>query len=467
MLVTPIYEIVDKAKFKNELEKMVSIVKTVSSKYVYIKPKQCFTVKNKYLIPVIVRTGDYTETFAFLIYWLIKKKVIRLHSFYTSDGRLITNGKNSEEFKLYSELLKIVQNCKASHKMDIYDIKTGDRIGEVNCKMIALGFELKTLINAGDKKVMGIKVYFVTVPDYDLNEWFKNKYYIDTGSATNGDVIITLKNSKIKCLYPKVKNDTLIFTSLFFNKFSIRDILLLFSLQKYIPYQKSEDRNYIKSVIKRVNILNIVKALLLDAPDRILFDGKKLRINYREGITDIGHINIDLKKIDRIFESRMPIKLSKYLDFESREYGEISLKVPERELRELFRPCNGSVDYSLYAMHDDLLIPLIMINSGQVFVSTPLLIGLTLYGILKDWTPYKFAREDLLNNCIVVNYNNTLKVTFIPIECLYRYEGLVCRQGKAVRVRIEKVSNDISKEIKREETICVSDEVFGTLFKSC
>lgn len=416
MILTPVYEIENYEKFKNEMEKFDSLINTLS-RHDIIKFTPAFTVKGKYLIITTVKGDPLSDALAYIIYWLYKKKIIKLYGFLTEKGLFTRNNrlKNLIDFNVYAELLDKIQKSNSGDKLIVRNAKTGRTFTETESKVVVLGFEQKAEINLGVRKIIGVKVYYSLTPDYDLNECYKNQLFPEGVDGLTGDIIMTIKGSKITFTYPEIPNNDIVFCDLSKIEFSVRDIILLLTPQKYLPYSNhvlNYELNpvYISGIIQAQKLKPIIKGLLLDWPSRIELDEKTMQIVYAK----YGKVKIDLQKIRKIVMGVTSIGLSKFLKLNSIEYKNLGrIKIPVK-FKELFQPINEIIDFGAYVKYDKLLIPLIMVDSFHYFVATPLLAGITLYGVLKGLIPYKTEFTDYLRTHITVNYDEKVKITLKP-----------------------------------------------------
>lgn len=408
MLIVPVYRIKNYSKFKKEFKKFEELSQSFLARY-----NKVFFVKDKYIIFGKFDTEIPCDSLTFIIHWLSKQKIIKLHCFVDSNGHLISKHNNPEMFNVYKELLLRVQSAKTNFTSPAYNVNSGVKVLENPTQPFVVGFDVKTILDNGVRKVLLVKVYYSYVPTCDLNKCYEDNLYSLSSSIFDGDLIVTINKGEIKYISPDFSKKCLDFSYAETTVFTIRDIILLLALQKYIPYYKhskgdnNEDfKEFVNNVIKHPKVPSIIKGLVLSNPDEVYFDGQKLVLSYQ----DIGELIINLQKVKSIVYGRIPIVLAKYMALSGSSYDELtSIQAPQK-LSQLFIQTDGKIDYGMYAKVNDLLVPLHMELSDKFFITLPLLCSVTLYGLLKGWLPYTVEGD----GNILINYDNKVGVEISP-----------------------------------------------------
>lgn len=412
MIITPVYAIKDYEKFEEVMNKFKLLCTAFSNINKHIKLKQTFIVKDKYIIPVILELKNYEDSLAYVVYWLLKEGAIELSYFYTSEGTLITRNKFPLEFKTYSELLNKIQGMWISFGMSVYKILSNNKVINKVSVPVVYGFEPRTNIDAGNKKIIGVRIYLSLTPRCEPNECYENKLYPKSSPIVKNDIIATFENGQFNHIYLECVRSELAMRDLQEVKFSIRDVILLLSHSKVHPYSKIDkslssytSSKFFSEFINNSSIPPIIKPLIEINSKLVKFTGEKLKFEY-ESMKKIGVVNIDLKSVNGIIVSKTPITLSKFLKLNSKTYNKLGVIKTPNKLEDLFKPIDDKIDIGVYVKYKDLLIPLIMGNSGHYFIAYPLLCGMTLYGLLKGWLPYEVDKR----SNIIVNYGGKVRV---------------------------------------------------------
>lgn len=425
VLVLPVYKIKDYEKVKSSVENIKHLAITFS-KINGLKIKQAFAIRGKYLIPSIISTPNYEDPLLYIIYWLLKEKAIELSHFYTSSGSVITRNKNPVEFKVFSNLLEKVHESKVRTSVEIFKLVKINKtpvveiIPSKESKRVVVGFEPKTIIDAGDKRLLGIKVYYSTIPVCDFRECCERNMYPRSWTIVSYDFIVTVVGDKVRYVYFETFEGETEFCNLSEVKFSVRDVISLLSLKRVYPYSKMDvflfddaSKEFLSKAVKNPTIPSIIKGLLLINPDKVELDEKKLRIISQR----VGKIDINLKNIRKLVMGRIPITLSKYLKLSHKSYDELGIiKVPS-QTSELFKPNKGNIDWGVYAVYKGyLLIPLLMVESGHYFIVYHLLAGLILYGLLKGWIPYKCEKDEFYDEYVSIQSAGKIRIIIKPFN---------------------------------------------------
>lgn len=472
MLVTPVYEVKDFDKFSIIIKKFKTIFESVLSNQHRIefdlKFKQCFALKGKYLIPAVVGTNTQTDPLAFLLYLLIKEGIIQLCWFYTDKGEIITKEKHPKEFSIYVKFLQMFQGVKYDGSCDLISADYGFRFKSVDARAVIVAFEPGIIASTGDSKILTIKVHYSLVPDCDFNECVEYNLYPRSLGISSAGIFAMVEKDSIKFTYPNASEETMKFAPISNTQFSLRDVILLSTVKKFIPYaiyntlvgfNEKGAKEYIKSISNKKTLSNIIKVLLLDTPNYGAFDGAKLTFSYNPNV----ELNIDLREIEGVVASKTPIGLAKYLKHNSLLYEDVrSLSVPS-DYKVLFKPTSGNIEYGLYAKYKGLLIPLIMIDSGHYFVSVPLLSGLTLYGFFKEAVPFKLVERDLIE--AVIDYGGRVSVVLRPLLNKWKMVECVVRLDKSFMPLLSmlKISSMVDAPEMSFLNIRVSDKVVSIL----
>lgn len=437
MVVTLVYKIKDYNQFKTTVEKFYELVNAYSRSTIYNKVFTAeYFVKGKYLVLTVLRPGGSTSFFVdpltYIIYWLEKQGIIEFYSFLDKESSvLITREKKPETFRIFEGIVKNIRKFEVYDKLYVYHIDKKKDEYKVEAKVIVHGLEVKSVIDAGDKKLLGVSVYMSFVPEFDFNECYKNRLYPESWPVNKMDVIVTVKNGSVKYIYSSLQGKKIEITDLSSIEFSLRDIILLLCNQIVVPhseycYTYLNDvyaGKFKSAIVNNGNIPSIIKALLLDKTSKIKFDEETLILDY----SNYDKVNVNLNEIERVVIGKLPIKLSEYLKFNSKSYKELKLKVPSK-LEDLFKPVNGEIGCGVYVKHKGLLIPLVMGKSKHYFTSPPLICGVTLYGVLNGLVPYTLGETGRGDDCIRVDYCGKVEVLLTPklyggrevIECFYK-----------------------------------------------